>query len=330
MITEGYLARHCQGRRGGRGPAIIDIAQDHLLYLLTSGGFFDLGVALKGGTAIRKFWAGNAGRFSTDLDFAGVDDESAELLVDMVDRAQVGQFRFSLTPIDGTRRMRLDISSPFGEADVPARLDLGRRSLWLGRRGLWLPPRRMAMVAMSIHQRYEFAVPELPTSAVEEIIAEKLARLRRDSLVRDLYDLVWFASRAFDESLVRGLLVLKVWTDVVDDGLGEAPFDPEQVLRSRHPNEFRPEAIGYLTTPVDIPGWIATVRERYKFLHDLDSDEQRLARCSKADDWGALGPHPGLHVPRTLGVPPPRRRSGRRRRGRRRRRGGRPRHPYPR
>lgn len=33
MITEGYLLRHCQGRSGGRGPAIIDIAQDHLLYL---------------------------------------------------------------------------------------------------------------------------------------------------------------------------------------------------------------------------------------------------------------------------------------------------------
>lgn len=28
MITEGYLVRHYQGRRGGRGPAIIDIAQD--------------------------------------------------------------------------------------------------------------------------------------------------------------------------------------------------------------------------------------------------------------------------------------------------------------
>jgi predicted nucleotidyltransferase component of viral defense system len=77
VITEGYLARHYQGRRGGRGAAIIDIAQDHVLYLLAREGFFDLGVALKGGTAIRKFWAGSAGRFSTDLDFAGVTDASA-------------------------------------------------------------------------------------------------------------------------------------------------------------------------------------------------------------------------------------------------------------
>ena len=71
MITEGYVVRHYQGRSGGRGPALIDIAQDHLLFRLADQGLFDLGIALKGGTAVRKFWAGSAGRFSTDLDFAG-------------------------------------------------------------------------------------------------------------------------------------------------------------------------------------------------------------------------------------------------------------------
>jgi predicted nucleotidyltransferase component of viral defense system len=68
LITEGHLVRHYQGKRGGRGPAIIDIAQDHLLYRLSTEGMFELGISLKGGTAIRKFWAGNSGRFSTDLE----------------------------------------------------------------------------------------------------------------------------------------------------------------------------------------------------------------------------------------------------------------------
>jgi len=40
MITEGHLVRHFQGRRGGRGPAIIDIAQDHVLHLLAREGLF--------------------------------------------------------------------------------------------------------------------------------------------------------------------------------------------------------------------------------------------------------------------------------------------------
>lgn len=278
MITEGYLVRHYQGRRGGRGPAIIDIAQDHLLYLLVREGFFDLGIALKGGTALRKCWAGNAGRFSTDLDFAGVDDASAELLVQLVDGARVGQFGFGVEAIDGTRRMRLVIASPFGAMDVPARLDLGRRRLWL-------PPQQMPLLPMPVHQRYEFDVPMLPAARIEETIAEKLARYRRTSLARDLYDLAWAASRPFDEALVRRLVVLKVWTDFIDDGLGDKPFDPEYVLRKRAPSEFRPEAIGYLTTPVDVPGWMDAVRKRFVFLRELDDDERRVARCSRADEW---------------------------------------------
>ena len=46
---------------------MLDIAQDHALALLHQEGVFDLEVVLKGGTALRKFRAGKAGRFSTDL-----------------------------------------------------------------------------------------------------------------------------------------------------------------------------------------------------------------------------------------------------------------------
>ena len=295
MITEGYVTRHYQGRRGGRGPAIIDIAQDHVLYLLAREGFFDMGISLKGGTAVRKFLAGTAGRFSTDLDFAGITDDTAELLLDALDGAEVGQFGFAIEPIDGTRRVRLVITSPFGPTDVPARLDLGRRSLWL-------PPRHMPILPLPIHARYDFSLPEIPTAAIEEMIADKLARFRRHSLARDLYDLAWFAERPFDEVLVRRLLVLKVWVDVVDESLGERPFDPQDVLKERNSGDFEPEAIGYLTTPVDIPGWIAKVRDRFAFLRDLDDTEQQIARCSRGESWlvrreierlGASSPSPG-------------------------------------
>jgi len=278
VITEGYLARHYQGRRGGRGPAIIDIAQDHVLHLLAREELFDLGISLKGGTAIRKFLAGNAGRFSTDLDFAGLTEASAELVLDAVSGATVQQFTFGIEPIDGTRRVQLLISSPFGETGVPARLDLGRRSLWL-------PPKPATILPMPIHHCYEFALPAVPICVVEEMIADKLARFRRDSLARDLYDLAWFASRPFDEPLVRRLLVLKVWVDVVDDSLGERPFDPEDVLGDRSPREFEREAIGYLTTPVDTLGWIRQVRERFAFLRDLDEEERLISRCSGGEEW---------------------------------------------
>jgi len=291
VITEGYIVRHCQGRSGGRGPALIDIAQDHLLFWLADQGLFELGISLKGGTAIRKFWAGSAGRFSTDLDFAGLDDAAAELLLEAVDGARVGPFGFATKPIDGTLRVAVQITSPFGSPEVPARLDLGRRPLWLA-------AQPAQPIALPIHQRYDFTLPLIPTARIEEIVAEKLARFRRASLARDLYDLAWFATRPFDETLVRRLTVLKVWCDVVDDGFGSRPFDPQDVVRPRREAEFQPEAIGYLTTPVDISGWAEAVRRRFGFLEDLDEFERRAAQCSRTDEWdvrqaiSALGADP--------------------------------------
>jgi predicted nucleotidyltransferase component of viral defense system len=278
VITEGYLVRHYQGRSGGRGPALIDLAQDHLLFHLSERGLFGLGVALKGGTAIRKLWAGSAGRFSTDLDFNGVDDITAELLLEAVNGARVGPFVFETQPIHGTQRVRLLIDGALGSPDVPARLDLGRRPLWSR-------PSRRRPVPLPIHARYEFELPAIPVATAEEIVAEKLARFRRTSLARDLYDLAWFAGRTFDERLVRRMTVLKVWTDVVDDGLGAGPFDPEEAFRSRADSEFEAEAIGYLTRPVDVTGWAATVRDRYAFLRGLDAEERRWARCDRGDEW---------------------------------------------
>lgn len=280
MITEGYLVRHYQGRKGGRGPAIIDIAQDHLLARLSEAGIFELGVSLKGGTAIRKFRAGNAGRFSTDLDFAGMDDAAAELLIEIVQGVEVGPFAFSLEPLNGTQRMLLHIASDFGETEVPARLDLGRR-------GLWLSPERLPALPLPIHAQYDFPLPAIPTARIEEVIAEKLARYRRTSLARDLYDLAWLSHRSFDEPLVRRVTALKIWTDVVDDGLGEKPWEPEEILRPRKEAEFEPEAIGYLTTPVDIIRWIDDVRNRFAFIRDLDEQEGLLLRCSRAEEWEA-------------------------------------------
>lgn len=279
MITEGRLAQHYQGRKGGRGPALIDIAQDHLLSHLASRGIFELGVSLKGGTSVRKFRAGTQGRFSTDLDFAGVEDATAELLLECIDGATVGPFTFGVEPIHGTLRSRLLITSSFGDVDgVAARLDLGRRPLWL-------PPEHLPLLPLPIHRCYDITLPLIPTARSEEVIAEKLARYRRHSLARDLYDLAWFASRPFDEELVREMTVLKVWVDVAEEGLGERPFDPEQILRRRKPGDFEPEAIGYLTRPVQMDEWIAVVGERFAFLRDVDELQREICRCSKGDRW---------------------------------------------
>jgi predicted nucleotidyltransferase component of viral defense system len=47
----------------------VRIARDHLLVHFAREGFYELSGALKKGTVLRRFWAGDAGRFSKDLDF---------------------------------------------------------------------------------------------------------------------------------------------------------------------------------------------------------------------------------------------------------------------
>jgi len=70
-ITAGQVARHTPRAAGaqGRDAALVDIAQDLLLRDLHEQGLLDE-LAFKGGTALRKLYAGNQGRFSLDLDFS--------------------------------------------------------------------------------------------------------------------------------------------------------------------------------------------------------------------------------------------------------------------
>jgi predicted nucleotidyltransferase component of viral defense system len=75
-LTQGHVLRHAPAQSPqGRDAAVIDIAQDLLLRHLSERGALTL-VAFKGGTALRKVYAGAGGRFSTDLDFsvATLDD----------------------------------------------------------------------------------------------------------------------------------------------------------------------------------------------------------------------------------------------------------------
>jgi uncharacterized protein len=277
-VTEGHLARHYQGMKGGRDAALLDIGQDHALHLLHNAGLFDRGLIFKGGTALRKFRAGNAGRFSTDLDFAAADEEVALTVLQALDGVEVDGFTFAIDNLgDDGRRADLMVGTPFGRPQLGAKIELARHALSL-------EPEVLNPVRLPIHDRYDFVLPPTPVVRVEEAVAEKLARYRRVSLARDLYDLQWFAtSRVLDEALTRRLWVLKVYRDVVADGRGKKPLDPREVLRPRDPREFRQEDIGYLTKPVRLKEWISTLCSRYTFIARLDADEQRWAQCNERD-----------------------------------------------
>ena len=69
------------------------------------------------------------------------------------------------------------------------------------------------------------------------------------------------------------------------DGRGTKPIDPDDVLADRTSADFHPEDIGYLTKPVRIDEWIATVRTRYAYLADLDAVERRWVQCNERDRY---------------------------------------------
>ena len=270
-ITEGHLVRHYQGVKGGRDAALLDIAQDHALFHLSELGLFGKGLVFKGGTALRKFRSGNSGRFSTDLDFATSDPELVIEVLAALDGADVDGFTFGIsTPDDDGRRAILSVGTPFGAPRLGAKIEVARHAPTL-------EPEVLDPVRLPIHALYDFEPIALPVVRTEEAIAEKLARFGRVPLARDLYDLYWYAKAGpFDEAAVRRLWVLKSYRDIVVDGRGGPPIDPGALLEAWPASEFSPEDIGYLTKPVSLEEWLRVVRNRYGFLKELDSAEQRL------------------------------------------------------
>lgn len=163
-ITEGHLVRHYQGAKGGRDAALLDMAQDHALWHLHRLGLFDRGLTFKGGTALRKFRAGNSGRFSTDLDFAAPDEETALAVLDALDGADIDGFTFALQNLgDDGRRADLTITTPFGSPRLGAKVELARHALALA-------PENLAPVPLPIHTRYDFDLPALPVVRAEEAV----------------------------------------------------------------------------------------------------------------------------------------------------------------
>jgi predicted nucleotidyltransferase component of viral defense system len=103
QIQPGHIARHTPQGAGaqGRGAAIMDVAQDLLLRHLSEIGLADK-LAFKGGTSLRKLYAGSEGRFSLDLDFAIIDinDDPDDIITELViatSGLSIGPFSYEMT-----------------------------------------------------------------------------------------------------------------------------------------------------------------------------------------------------------------------------------------
>jgi predicted nucleotidyltransferase component of viral defense system len=286
-LTPGYVARHAPaGSNIGLDIAVLDIAEDFLLAHLVEREVIGDLLVFKGGTALRKLYAGAQGRFSTDLDFAvtepTVDRTALAELVATEVGTEIGPFRFE--PSESRGRWQVRVTSSFADPTISIKIDIGPPC--------WLVPERRPFVPHDTHRRYGFELPPLVVVRLEEILAEKIARLTRIATARDASDLVWAATTAphfeFSTQLVRSLAMLKVWVD--NHGLGPAwqealaprPFEPDAWFSPRA--RWDDEQIGHLAhPPPSLSELEAEMHHLYSWLGDLTEEEQRWARANARD-----------------------------------------------
>lgn len=299
-IQAGHIARHAPlgASAQGREAAVVDVAQDLLLAYLSDVGILDA-FAIKGGTALRKLYAGNEGRFSLDLDFAGAgldfdQGQAVSSFIKAVERLELGPFRYGVSERRG--RWSITFESPFvRKQSLATKLDFAPPT--------WLSPVEREWVPMKIHEQYGAPLPAIQTVRLEENIAEKIARLNRTTTARDMYDLAWLMrnpeiAHGLDRDLIRRLAVLKIWVDA--NGLRSTfaewkpahagfAFLPEKWLRARSEGEFDLEDIGALAVPTpSVEELSETVAREYAFLADLTSEERVLAESGERDRSLAL------------------------------------------
>jgi len=278
------------GRYGGRAApqAYLEFAQEHFLAWMAGEGLFegDHPLIFKGGTALRKFKFGLAGRFSTDLDFSAQSIDYAEHVLDSLDGGfSFESVTFRLTDLDrpalkGTWRARADGIS--GET-IDAKLDFSPRLT------LYPPERRPRSEIPGVERRFlGFDPVDLPLVTILENVAEKLARFRRQILGRDLYDLARLGPEMRSQlPALREAALFKVFFDLVEDGQpGPKSFlaGPEYADRTAG-QVVGFDDLGVLSgQPQDCSRLLAVVGSAYGAMGEpTGSIEIRLGKASRSD-----------------------------------------------
>ena len=172
--------------------------------------------AFKGGTCLRKMYIGAQGRFSTDLDFTGLEEHDHEDIILAMMAAFEEPFygiRFRI-PDDSYYETQDGLSwgvtpvymhdwNTGGDSEV--KLQISRRETPT------LTPDQREQCNQSYFRYLPFAPVDISCLALPEIIAEKIRACYQRNKARDIYDLGMFATRPLNQPLIRRLVVLKLW-----------------------------------------------------------------------------------------------------------------------
>jgi predicted nucleotidyltransferase component of viral defense system len=279
MLTQTQLRRY-SAQSGLRDMMIAEkeVVLTFLLQLLSERGILDR-LAFKGGTCLRKMFIGSQGRFSTDLDFTGLEEhDHEELILAMMEafEQEFQEIRFRIPDnsyyetVDG---LSWGVNPTYahewnGAGDSEIRLQISQRETPT------LAPERRPQCQQSYFALLPFVPAEIVCLALPEILAEKIRACYQRNKARDIYDLGMYATRPLDQALIRRLVVLKLWQS-------RDTLDPARLMEKfKHGAEFDWDDLRDLVrrdARIDRDKICADCVRGFRFLADLTPEERMLA-----------------------------------------------------
>lgn len=279
MLTQPQVQRY-SNESGLRDIMIAEkeVVLTFLLQLLSERGILDR-MAFKGGTCLRKMFLGTQGRFSTDLDFTGIEGhDHEEVILAMMDAfeqpfhgiqfaiADEGYYETQDGLSWGVNPTYAHEWNASGVSEV--KLQISRRETPT------LPTERRLQIEQSYFRLLPFAPAEITCLALEEILAEKIRACYQRNKARDIFDLGVFATRPLNQPLIRRLVVLKLWQ-------ARDSFDPARLMQKfRDGMEFDWDDLAQLvrrTVVIDRERITADCVRGFGFLAELTDEEKIVA-----------------------------------------------------
>jgi predicted nucleotidyltransferase component of viral defense system len=280
MLTQAQVQRYAV-ESGLRDIMIAEkeVVLTFLLQLLSERGILNR-LGFKGGTCLRKMFLGNQGRFSTDLDFTGVEDHDHEdVILEMM--AAFNQpfhgIQFAIADeayYETQDGLSWGVNPTYGHewnasGDSEIKLQISRRETPT------LPPERRAQIEQSYFRLLPFAPAEITCLALSEILAGKIRACYQRNKARDVYDLGVFARRPLNQAQTRRLVVLKLWQ-------AQDTFDPGRLMQKfQDGQEFDWDDLRQLLNRainIDRARICNDCAQGFGFLTELTDDERILAR----------------------------------------------------
>lgn len=280
MLTQAQVQRYAV-ESGLRDIMIAEkeIVLTFLLQLFSERGLLDR-LAFKGGTCLRKMHLGGQGRFSTDLDFTGLEDHDHEdVVLQMMDAFQA-PFHGIQFEIPDDAYYETDDGLSWGVNPVYTHEwnqgGLSEVKLQISRRETpTLATEMLPQVDQSYFRFLPFAPSNIRCLSLPEILAEKIRACYQRNKARDIYDLGMFATRPLDQNLIRRLVVLKLWQ-------ARDSFIPDRLFRKfEDGRDFDWDDLRQLlrrTIEIDKDRITAQCILGFRFLADLTPEEEVLAR----------------------------------------------------